>query len=94
MWKETLSRITRGNMMNLYIVIMALSFGFFFVLGDSAIFVVLAIQLAALFYSDRIALLVGRVRPTAERPRVTIVCVPVSGRDERGGREVREEHRI
>jgi len=76
-WKETLSRITKGNMTNLYIVIMAVSFGFFFVLGDSAIFVVLAIQLAALFYSDRIALLVGRVRPTAERPRVTTVCVPV-----------------
>ena len=76
-WKEALSRITRGNMTNLYILIMAVSFGFFFVLGDSAIFVVLAIQLAALFYSDRIALQVGRVRPTAERPRVTIVCVPV-----------------
>ncbi|MDA4115870.1 MAG: M48 family metalloprotease [Thaumarchaeota archaeon] len=77
LWKETLSRITRGNMTNLYIVIMAVSFGFFFVFGDSAIFVVLAIQLAALFYSDRIALLVGKVRPTAERPRVTTVCVPV-----------------
>ncbi|MGH9919236.1 MAG: hypothetical protein ACRD6W_10280, partial [Nitrososphaerales archaeon] len=39
-WKETLSKITRGNMTNLYILIMAVSFGFFFVLGDSAIFVV------------------------------------------------------
>ncbi len=76
-WKETLGRITKGNMTNLYIVIMAVSFGFFFVLGDSAIFVVLAIQLAALFYSDRIALQVGRVRPTSDRPRVTVVCVPV-----------------
>ena len=64
-------------MLNLYIVIMALSFGLFFLLGDSAIFAVLAIQLAALFYSDRIALLVGKVRPTPERPRVTVVCVPV-----------------
>ncbi len=78
LWKETLSRLTRGNMMNLYIVIMAVSFGLFFVLGDAAIFAVLAIQLAALFYSDRIALLVGKVRPTPERPRVTMVCVPVS----------------
>jgi heat shock protein HtpX len=75
---EMLKRLTRGNMMNLYILIMALSFGLFFLLGDSAIFAVLAIQLVALFYSDRIALLVGRVRPTAERPRVTVVCVPVS----------------
>jgi len=75
---ETLRRLISGNMMNLYIVIMALSFGLFFVLGDSAIFAVLAIQLVALFYSDRIALLVGKVRPTAERPRVTMVCVPVS----------------
>jgi len=75
---ETLRRLISGNMMNLYIVIMALSFGLFFVLGNSAIFAVLVIQLAALFYSDRIALLVGKVRPTRERPRVTIVCVPVS----------------
>ena len=78
LWKEALSRVTRGNMMNLYILIMAFSFGLFFLLGDSAIFAVLAIQLVALFYSDRIALLVGKVRPTLERPRVTMVCVPVS----------------
>ena len=78
LWKEALSRVTRGNMMNLYILIMALSFGLFFLLGNSAIFAVLAIQLVALFYSDRIALLVGKVRPTPERPRVTLVCVPVS----------------
>jgi heat shock protein HtpX len=77
LWKEALSRVTRGNMLNLYILIMAVSFGLFFALGDSAIFVVLAIQLAALFYSDRIALLVGKVRPTSEKPRVTVVCVPV-----------------
>jgi len=75
---ETLRRLISGNMLNLYIIIMALSFGLFFVLGDSAIFAVIAIQLVALFYSDRIALLVGRVRPTPERPRVTFVCVPVS----------------
>jgi len=75
---EALKRLLSGNMMNLYILIMALSFGLFFLLGDSAIFAVLAIQLGALFYSDRIALLVGRVRPTAVRPRVTLVCVPVS----------------
>jgi len=75
---ETLKRLISGNMMNLYIVIMALSFGLFFVFGDFAIFAVLAIQLVALFYSDRISLLVGKVRPTPERPRVTVVCVPVS----------------
>jgi len=75
---ETLKRLISGNMMNLYIVIMAVSFGFFFILGDSAIFIVLALQLLALFYSDRIALLVGKVRPTPQRPRVTMVCVPVS----------------
>jgi heat shock protein HtpX len=75
---ETLRRLLSGNMMNLYLVIMAVSFGLFFLLGDSAIFFVLAVQLVALFYSDRLALLVGKVRPTQERPRVTIVCVPVS----------------
>jgi heat shock protein HtpX len=75
---ETLKRLMSGNMMNLYLVIMALSFGLFFLLGDSAIFFVLAVQLVALFYSDRLALLVGKVRPTPERPRVTMVCVPVT----------------
>jgi heat shock protein HtpX len=77
-WRELLNRVTRGNMMNLYILIMAVSFGLFFVLGNFAIFVVLAMQVAILFYSDKIALLVGRVQPTAESPRVTVVCVPVA----------------
>jgi heat shock protein HtpX len=73
-----LRRIMSGNMMNLYLVIIAASFGLFFLLGYSAIFAVLVIQLVALFYSDRLALMVGKVRPTAERPGVTVVCVPVS----------------
>jgi heat shock protein HtpX len=76
---ETLRRLVSGNMMNLYLLIMALSFGLFFLLGDTAIFVVLAVQLLSLFYSDRIALMVGKVRPTADKPLVTVVCVPVSG---------------
>ncbi|MDG6915494.1 MAG: M48 family metalloprotease [Nitrososphaerota archaeon] len=75
---DALRRLLSGNMTNLYLLIMALSFGLFFVLGDYAIFAVLAIQLLSLFYSDRIALLVGKVRPTRERPLVTMVCVPVS----------------
>ncbi len=75
---ETLRRLISGNMMNLYLLIMAVSFGLFFLLGNSAIFLVLAVQLMALFYSDRLALMVGKVRPSPERPRVTMVCVPVS----------------
>jgi heat shock protein HtpX len=75
---ETLRRVISGNMMNLYLLIMVASFGLFFLLGDSAIPVVIVLQLVALFYSDKIALLVGRVRPTPERPRVTMVCVPIS----------------
>lgn len=75
---DALRRLMSGNMTNLYLLIMAASFGLFFVLGDYAIFVVLAIQLLLLFYSDRMALLVGKVRPTEERPLVTMVCVPVS----------------
>lgn len=75
---DALRRLMSGNMTNLYLLIMAASFGLFFVLGNDAIFGVLAIQLIALFYSDRMALLVGKVRPTAQRPLVTMVCVPVS----------------
>jgi heat shock protein HtpX len=76
--RDALRRLISGNMMNLYLLIMAASFVLFFIMGDYAIFVVLAMQLAVLFYSDRLALLVGKVHPTAERPRVTVVCVPVS----------------
>jgi heat shock protein HtpX len=76
-WRDALNRITRGNMMNVYILIMAASFGLFFVLGNLAIFIVLGMQVAVLFYSDKIALMVGRVQPSEETPRVTMVCVPV-----------------
>jgi len=75
---ETLRRLISGNMTNLYLLIMALSFALFLLLGNPAIFVVLGIQLVALFYSDRLALLLGKVRPTEARPSVTMVCVPVS----------------
>ena len=76
--RETLRRLISGNMMNLYLVVMAASFVLFFVIGNYAIFAVLAIQMAVLFYSDRLALLAGKVHPTAERPMVTVVCVPVT----------------
>ncbi|HUI00969.1 MAG TPA: M48 family metalloprotease [Nitrososphaerales archaeon] len=74
---DALRRLVSGNMMNLYLVVMALSFVLFLFLGDAAIFLVLAIQLLLLFYSDRVALLVGKVRPTSSRPRVTLVSVRV-----------------
>jgi heat shock protein HtpX len=78
MGRGAMKRIFTGNMLNLYLVIMAVSFGLFFLLGDNAIFAVLGIQLLALLFSDRLALGVGKVRPTKERPKVTIVSVPVS----------------
>jgi heat shock protein HtpX len=78
MGKETMRRIFSGNMVNLYLIIMAGSFGLFFVLGNTAIFAVLAIQLVVLVFSDRLALGVGKVRPTEARPNVTIVSIPVS----------------
>ena len=75
--RGVMKRIFTGNMVNLYLLIMAASFGLFFLLGDMAIFAVIGIQLVALFFSDRLALGVGRVRPTAERPKVTVVSVSV-----------------
>jgi heat shock protein HtpX len=78
MRRDAMKRIFAGNMVNLYLVIMAVSFGLFFLLGNSAIFVVIALQLLVLFFSDRLALEMGKVRPTQERPSVTVVSVPVS----------------
>jgi len=78
MGREAMKRIFTGNMLNMYLMIMAVSFGLFFLLGDSAIFGVLGIQLLALLFSDRLALGMGKVRPTQEKPKVTIVSVPVS----------------
>jgi len=75
--KEVMKRIFSGNMVNLYLLIMAVSFVLFYVLGDMAIFPVMGIQLLALFFSDRLALEVGKVRPTADRPKVTVVSVSV-----------------
>jgi heat shock protein HtpX len=78
MGREAARRIIAGNMLNLYLIIMAASFVFFLFLGDDAIFAVLGLQLLALFFSDRLALGVGKVRPSRDRPDVTIVSVPVT----------------
>ncbi len=77
-WRAVMKKIFTGNMVNLYLLIMAASFVLFFLLGDVAIFAVIGIQLLALFVSDRLALGVGKVRPTAARPKVTVVSVSVS----------------
>ncbi len=75
--RDALKRLLSGNMTNVYLLIMALSFVLFFVLGALAIFAVLAIQLLALFYSDRLSLMVGKVKPNSDSPWVTMVGVPV-----------------
>ena len=78
MGREAMRRVFIGNMVNLYLIIMAASFGLFFLLGNDALFAVLGIQLVALFFSDRLALGMGKVRPSPDAPKVTIVSVPVS----------------
>jgi len=76
-WRAAMKRIFTGNMVNLYLLIMAASFVLFYLLGDMAIFAVIGMQLLVFFFSDRIALGVGRVRPTAGKPKVTVVSVGV-----------------
>ena len=76
--KEAMKTLMAGNMLNVYLIIMAASFGLFFIIGIDAIFVVLGLQLVVLFFSDRLALRGGRVHPTADRPKVTLVSIPVS----------------
>jgi len=70
-----LKRIFAGNTTNLFLLFMLISFPLFFAIGIYTVFVMIGLQLVALFYSDRIILNLGNVRPTANRPLVTIVSV-------------------
>lgn len=74
--KEPLKRIFAGNSTNLFLVLLTVSLLLLFVFGAYAITAVLAVQVASLYYADRIALLIGDVKPTAESPFVTVVSVP------------------
>ncbi len=73
--RSVLRRIFAGNTTNMFLFFMLLSFLLFFIIGIYTVFVLIGLQLVALFYSDRIILSLGNVRPTADRPYVTVLSV-------------------
>jgi len=73
--KTILKRLFSGNATNVFLTFLFISFILFFLIGPLAIFMMIIFQLIYLVFSDRIALNIGNVRPTAERPFVTIVSV-------------------
>ncbi len=73
--RTLLKRIFAGNAMNLYLIIIALSYLLIFLLGVYSVIVLLAIQAVVLIFSDVLVLGAGNVRITRDRPEVTIVSV-------------------
>jgi heat shock protein HtpX len=72
---SAIKRLLSGNATNVFLAFLFLSFILFFAIGVITIFVLIVFQLVYLIFSDRLALNVGNVRPTSDRPYVTIVSV-------------------
>ncbi len=73
--REVIKRVFAGNTVNLYLVLVAVSFLFIFLLGNNALVALLVVQAVALAFSDRLVLGAGSVRPTKDQPDVTVVTV-------------------
>lgn len=73
-----LRRIMRGNAMNLFLLFLVFSFMFVILLGDYALIALIAVQCLALFFSDRLAFLMGSVRPSRDEPDVIMVTAQLS----------------
>ncbi len=76
--RSILRRVFAGNNMNLYLILIAVSFISVLFLGYNAIIVILAVQGLALVFSDRLMLGSGTVRVTAEHPEVAVVQINCS----------------
>ena len=75
MSREMRKRIFAGNTANLFLAMMLLNFIIVLFLGSYAIFAIVALQAVVLFYSDRLVLGTGNVRPSRDRPEVAVVRV-------------------
>ncbi len=73
--REVIKRIFAGNTINLLLVLVLVSFVFIFFLGDNALVAILAVQVIALVFSDKLVMGAGVVRPTKDQPEVTVVTV-------------------
>lgn len=73
--RNVLKRLFSGNTANVFLTFLFFSFVLFFIIGIYTVFVMITFQFVYLIFSDRIALNLGNVHPTAERPLVTIVSI-------------------
>ncbi len=73
--RNILRRLFSGNTANIFLTFLLFSFVLFFIIGIYTVFVMIAFQVMYLIFSDRIALNLGNVHPTEDRPLVTIVSV-------------------
>lgn len=72
---EALRRIFAGNSTNVFLLVLLLTFPAVLFLGYFALVLMVGAQAAALVYSDQIALRMGPLLPSTERPRGTVVGV-------------------
>lgn len=70
---ETVRRIFSGNSTNVVLLVILLTLPAVFFLGLYAFVLMIGVQAVVLFYSDRIALGSGFVRPSADRPKATVI---------------------
>lgn len=94
--RSFMRRILHGNAMNMFLFFLLISFVFVFILGDYALVAIIVVQSLALFFSDRLSLAVGSVRPSREEPDVAIVSVqldPASLKRMKGDRKLVAEIR-
>ena len=72
---NAVKRIFAGNTTSLFLSFTLVSFALFFIIGVYTVFLLITLQLVALIFSDKIVYRLGSVRPSAERPLVTIASV-------------------
>jgi heat shock protein HtpX len=73
--RSILRRLFRGNTANVFLSFLFLSFVLFLIIGIYTVIVMIVFQLVYLFFSDKIAMNMGNVHPTSQKPLVTIVSV-------------------
>ncbi len=81
---ETVRRIFSGNSTNVVLLVILLTLPAVFFLGLYAFVLMIGVQAVVLFYSDRIALGSGFVRPSADRPKATVIGVALTAEAAQG----------
>jgi heat shock protein HtpX len=77
---EALRSIFSGNSTNVFILVVILCIPAILILGYYALVLIVGAQAVILYYSDRIAVRMGSARPSAQRPRSTVIGVTL-GKD-------------